>query len=200
MRFIETSVLLLFFVFSGFAVWAQPAVGQKYLTLRHLNFSVQNNVDEQLLGPVSTTFTNLNFHIQGSKMVSDNRSIGMGLISGINRRAPENGGLQQRLSIGASGFIRQWFAVRKQFYLHLDLQASTSYSGGFASEKSFYVDFALIPGISWFFHPKWSLEGRLAGLNLNYRSETTFFTQSRGVNMGYNVNPLNMQFAVSRFF
>lgn len=196
---LKATALLMFFAFLGVSVMAQPTVGQKYLTLRRINFSVQNNVDEGGLLPVSMIFTNLNLHVQGGKMLSENRSVGVGLISGINRRGNENS-FQQTLSIGASGFIRQWFTVREQFYLHLDLQASTSYSGGFASEKSFYVDFALIPGISWFFHPKWSLEGRLAGLNLNYQSETTFFTQSRGVNLGYNVNPLNMQFAISRFF
>ncbi len=188
------------FAFFGISVMAQPTAGQKYLTLRDYNFSVQNNVDERILGPVSTTFTTLILHLQAGKMLSESRSVGVGLIGGMNRRAQVNGILNQTLSIGASGFVRQWFPIRKQFFLHLDLQASTSYSGGFGSDKSFIVDLGLLPGISWFFHPKWSLEGRLQGGQLYYRDDRTFFTQNRMIGTRYNVNPLNMQFAISRFF
>lgn len=201
MGHLKATVLFLFFAFFGVSVMAQPTVGQKYLTLRNFNFSVQNNVDEQALRLVSTTVTSLNLHIQGSKMVSENHSVGVGLMGGINRVAPANSlSLQQTLSIGASVFVRQWFAVRKQFYLHLDLQTSISYSGGFASDKTFNAELGLMPGISWFFHPKWSLEGRLPGGQLYYRGRRTYFTADRVIGTSYNVNPLQMQFAISRFF
>lgn len=198
MHYFKITVMAIFVTMFGLPAYAQPAVGQKYLTLRSANFGFLNTVDNRALLPISANNTGLNLHLQAGKMLSSNRSIGIGLMGGINRRVV--GVVNQSNTIGASVFVRQWFELAGKFSMHLDLQASSSYTGGFTSVKLFGADLALVPGISWFFHPKWSLEGRLSGLNLNYQSETTFFTQSRGVNLGYNVNPLNMQFAISRFF
>jgi hypothetical protein len=198
MHQIKSTILLLLLTSLGLAAQAQPAEGQMYLTLRSHNFGFRNTQDNSALTPVSTINTGFNLHLQAGKMLSNNRSVGFGLMGGFNRRAV--GLITQSNTIGASVFVRQWFEIVEKFSLHLDLQASSSYTGGFSSDKVFRADLGLLPGISWFFHPKWSLEGRMAGLNLHYLSETTFFTESRGLSLVHDVNPLAMQFAISRFF
>lgn len=198
MHQLKSTILLLILATLGLATQAQPAAGQKYLSLRSAQFGFRNTQDNSALTPVATNNTSLSLHLQAGKMLANNRSVGFGLMGGFNRRAV--GPITQSNTIGASVFVRQWFELAEKFSLHLDLQASSSYTGGFSSDKIFRADLGLLPGINWFFHPKWSLEGRMTALNLNYLSETTFFTESRGLSLVHDVNPLNMQFAISRFF
>lgn len=198
MQALKIVFFLLFLTAFGLVAHAQPASGQKYLTLRSANFGFRNTQDNSALTPVATRSTDLNLHLQAGKMLTEKRSIGFGLMGGFNRRS--TGLIQQSNTIGASVFVRQWFELAGKFAMHVDLEASSSYTGGFASDKVFRADLGLLPGVSWFFHPKWSLEGLMSGVGLNFSSESTFFTQSRALNFNYDVNPLNMQFGISRFF
>lgn len=198
MRYYKITFLLLFLILSGFAAWAQPTVGQKFLTLRDFNFTAEEELNRS--GTVSSIGSDVifNLHLQAGMMLSENRSVGVGLISQVNSRSISV--FEQTERLGVSAFVRQWFPLQNQFYLHADLYVSGSYAGRRTSDKSLHADLGLTPGMSWFFHPKWSLEGRLVGLQLNYRNRRTLFIENHTVSTFYNVNPLNMQFSISRFF
>lgn len=185
---------------------AQPTKGQYYGTLRGI--SVYHQYDLQL-NPVTqlqavNQYTDMRMHLQAGKMISERTSVGVGLIVGYAFQ--ENfGNFRNAPQLGLSAFGRKWFPLYKSFMAHLDLQASYSHQWSWSGlvDDSHNIDLSLMPGISWFFHPKWSLEGRVSGVHMSYRkyeSVSLPVIDGRQFNMTYNVNPLAMQFAISRFF
>jgi hypothetical protein len=197
---------LLVGLLSSMQVVAQPTSGQYYGTLRSINimqqYTSQQNQFTQL--PYEQRYADIRMHLQAGKMVSDRTSIGVGLIAGYS--FDENPGVfRSAPQVGLSLFGRKWFPLYKSVLAHVDLQASYAYQWSWAgmTSNAHNIDLGLMPGVSWFFHPKWSLEGRVSGVYMNYRSYESFIptgNKGRNFNMNYNVNPLAMQFAISRFF
>lgn len=196
---------LLVGLLSSAQLMAQPTKGQYYGTLRSININHQNTL---LLNPTTQLvdvqrYTDFRTHLQAGKMTSERTSVGVGLIAGYAFQ--ENfGNFRNAPQLGLSAFGRKWFPLYKSFMAHLDLQASYSYQWSWSGlvDDSHNIDLSLMPGISWFFHPKWSLEGRVSGVHMSYRRYESVFPIGDGeqFNMTYNVNPLAMQFAISRFF
>ncbi|MDP2189086.1 MAG: hypothetical protein Q8J69_10430 [Sphingobacteriaceae bacterium] len=197
---------LLVGLLSSMQVVAQPTSGQYYGTLRSIHFNhqyiLQQNPNTQLQDV--QRYADVSIHLQAGKMISEHTSVGVGLIVGYDfleyfssfRNAPQ---------LGLSVLGRRWFPLYKSVLAHIDVQASYAYQWSWSGlvDESHNINLGLMPGLSWFFHPKWSLEGRISGVQMNYRKFEAVFVPARDgrqFNMTYNVNPLAMQFAISRFF
>jgi hypothetical protein len=183
---------------------AQPVSGQYYGTLRAFGLSLANQTQLNPFTQVNETALSagLNLQMLGARMLSDDYSIGVGLLGSYSIQG-RNGDINQvQYGLGILMFSRRWYKLRETIFAHVDLQGSYFYAELLpgATQRSHQVQLGVLPGISWFFRPKWAIEGRMGGVYAQFlrNNGSTGFTSQ--VNMRYNVNPLDMQFAISRFF
>lgn len=182
---------------------AQPLSGRYFGVLRGLQ--AEQYAQYQMLGggasPQNSDFINARLQLQGGKMLSEKYAVGGGLNLGYNEQY-FNGVGGNSITVGLNVFGRRWFGLRDNVYAHVDLQAGYSYTNSYVA--SFYnvneVSLGLLPGLSWFFHPNWSLEGRMTGIAAQYEDRWNANGDQQRLLLNYNVNPLAMQFAISRFF
>ena len=182
---------------------AQPQSGRYFGVLRGLQ--AEQYVQYQTIGTGASSqnsdFINARLQLQGGKMLSEKFAVGGGLNLGYNDQYI-NGVGGSSITLGVNIFGRRWIELRDKVYAHVDLQAGYSYT--YSYEAFFYnaheVSLGLHPGVSWFFHPNWSLEGRMTGITALYDDRWNANGDQQRLLLNYNVNPLTMQFAISRFF
>jgi len=163
----------LFFILGLLAnqlVFAQPVAGQKYLELRQLSF----NGNEQNTNAVPGLGSSRGFHasttIGMGKMFTENYSAGALLTLGYTLNENQNI-TNNAYQFGLQVYGRRWYDLSNKFKLHADMQAD--YLGqkpGWASSLQGFdqLQLSLVPGISWFFHPRWAFQARVPLLSLNF--------------------------------
>ena len=185
--------LILFFGFlANHFAFAQPVAGQKYLELRQLSFNgiernangvfgFGNNRDYQ----VSTTFGM-------GKMLTENYSAGALLTLGYTLNETQNI-INEAYQFGLQVYGRRWYDLSNKFKLHADMQAG--YLGqkpGWASILQGYdqLQLSLVPGISWFFHPRWAFQARVPLLSLNVSRSYANDVTTTNADLRFNPNLL----------
>ncbi len=184
------ALFLLLGLLANQLVFAQPVAGQKYLELRQLSF----NGNEQNANGIFGSGSNLGFHASTTfgmgKMFTDNYSAGALLTLGYTLNDYQNL-INEAYQFGLQLYGRRWYDLTNKFKLHADMQAG--YFGqkpGWASslQGRDQLDLALIPGISWFFHPRWAFQARVPLLSLNFSRAYTNNITTTNVDLRFNPN------------
>lgn len=183
---------------------AQPTSGQYYGTLRAFGLTLANQSQLNPFTQVNETALSggLNLQMLGGRMLSDDYSIGMGLLGSYSIQGRNGDVNQVTYGLGIFMFSRRWYKLHEKIFAHVDFQGSYFYTElqPGATQRIHQVQLGVLPGISWFFRPKWAIDGRMGGVYTQFlrNNGSTGFTSQ--INMRYNINPLDMQFAISRFF
>lgn len=184
------ALFLLLGLMANQLVIAQPVAGQKYLELRQFSLDRGNQINTAPFGSESRYF-GFNTTFGMGKMYNDHYSAGILLSAGYLLNEQQNQ-LNQSIRFGLHVYGRRWYDLSNKFKLHADMQV------GYQGEKplmasalvgSDQLSLGLVPGLSWFVHPRWALQARIPFLSMNlWRNYSPISTVSRS-SFDFNPNP-----------
>lgn len=164
------ALLLFIGLLANQLAFAQPVVGQKYLELRQLSFNGSELNANGTLGVGNNRTFQASTTIGMGKMLTENYSAGAMLTLGYRLNENQNI-LNQSFQFGLQVYGRRWYDLTNKFKLHADMQAGyvgqkPVWAGDIQGSDQLYL--GLVPGISWFFHPRWAFQARVPLLSLDF--------------------------------
>lgn len=170
--------------------FAQPVVGQKYLELRQLWLTGSELNANGNLGFGNNRAFQAWTTIGMGKMLTENYSAGAMLNLGYGISENQNI-LNQNFQFGLQVYGRRWYDLTNKFKLHADMQAGylgqkPVLAGEILGSDQLYL--GLVPGISWFFHPRWAFQARVPLLSLDFSRRYNNARTTTNAELRFNPN------------
>lgn len=183
-------MILLVGLLANHLAFAQPVAGQKYLELRQLSFTGTEQNANGIFGFVNNRAFQAATTIGMGKMLTESYSAGALLTLGYGMNENQNI-LNQNFQFGLQVYGRRWYDLTNKLKLHADMQV------GYLGQKPVWASniqgsdqlyLGLVPGISWFFHPRWAFQARVPLLSLDFSRSYNNMATNTNANLRFNPN------------